>query len=1562
MRTSHAFISTALIVTASANSQLCFQENEIITTLFDPTQAVFADVDQDGDIDIISTSSPTPSMQSGKTPTLLWYENNGEIVPVFNERFLGNACCESDIIPEFRVVDFNNDGYPDVWAVVGAFFGEHVWYENQGPPSYGFTRRTTGWGGNPPLFFADLDGDGNTDIIQDNGRWFRYTGTGATHFQELIFSTGFTGAITGAADMDNDGDLDIVTNGDRLYLNDGSLIPQFTENVDICPKVGAQTYQIVDLNGDTYLDLLPTTADYFCLLNFPSNPGFFFGVGLSGASGPLTPGDIDLDGDIDLVGSGNTWLANDGADFAISFSQQPIHPSAAGPFTVRDLDGDGDIDLVNPGGSVWYRNNLIGTGIVSFNEESFVGLSPNSTPRMTEASLHDLNNDGDLDAILNREGVGIFSWFNNSTMTNLTSDARYGDIQAAIDESSEGDTLLGDPGIFDCTNILITPGHSTYIKSTGDLYLPFLTSMQSGSFEAAQGSNLDIHDLSIQPNLGGGLISPFLSGQTIRVSSLDSFPESSVSMIGDVLFAPRAYIFPFLSNPVPGVKQIQSGDLDNDGDIDTIVLSDNGLISWFAQSQQFHPWDGVQQTIPSAVSESFEVGDINGDGLLDIVGHDKGELFLFLNNGVSNGDLEPFTLQTIVAGEFFGGDIAVGDMDNDGDLDIVHGGLGSKSGGSVRLFTNNGANPPAFTATSVYSHRYFVHHINLIDLEQDGDLDILLAQDPPLNDESGIVVLTNNGTGPATFSGGGLFFYPPTAPTKVYGGDFDGDNDADILAMYPGGAAPRILLLENQYPSSGYRRRILDQQADIGNELAIGDFDSDGDLDFINDTLVYYENTGNNPAFFRKDDEYADGNGGAIHTIDYQQNGALDIARSGMQWSQNLDSGFMQFYGSIDISGDLDIKRSRLFMPDTSMGPTFFNVGGVMRIDERSELVAAVNTFEIPTLINIGALRLAIFIQPGDTFTISGDYAQFDADPSSEASGSLILHLEPNGIVGRFVVEGSAAFAGSLVLEDYPLFDVPISGEEPLVVAIEASSFETGRDQFDVYTAPVLTLQFSDGSTTQGTVIPVYNQDPGSPSTVTLVPITLEELLFTQNSFTSQGTPNDAVLADVTGGTNGLPDGKVDLIVAIPEIPGISPNGAVAIFQGAQTVNGFEMVSATLYSGPLVDAPGSVEVGYFDNDQIPDIAFANLGSNGLNNDVHFLHVDSSSPTPIIEAPLPSYNIAAGITVRDLATDQFVDAGQGLDDLLMGIQSNSGMGGAVRTIAFADLDWESCEVDVDDVDTVAPSGEGAAARGTVLADIVVTSPDSDLVTYFINTGDFENMIPIPLPTGRRPTEVLAQDLNGDGNNDLVVICNGSIGSDGVLTMVRNLGNDTFAPPVNIPLGTNNVVNPNPTSLALSDIDDDGDLDIVLVSVNDNDVRSVRVLRNISSPAGGLNFTAAADAPDQPNGTPLIVRSADLNGDSLGLADDIVVLVDPFSNIASEGAPSNSISLSGDFCPADLNSDGVLNFFDVSEFLVAFSKQEVSADFNLDGVFDFFDVSLFLTEYLGGCDSKIKNQGS
>lgn len=54
-----------------------------------------------------------------------------------------------------------------------------------------------------------------------------------------------------------------------------------------------------------------------------------------------------------------------------------------------------------------------------------------------------------------------------------------------------------------------------------------------------------------------------------------------------------------------------------------------------------------------------------------------------------------------------------------------------------------------------------------------------------------------------------------------------------------------------------------------------------------------------------------------------------------------------------------------------------------------------------------------------------------------------------------------------------------------------------------------------------------------------------------------------------------------------------------------------------------------------------------------------------------------------------------------------------------------------------------------------------------------------------------------------------------------------------------------------------------------------------------------------------------------------------------------------------CPADFNTDGSLNFFDISAYIDAYNAADPAADTNADGRIDFFDISVYLDLYNAGC---------
>ncbi|MCC5823880.1 MAG: hypothetical protein JJU44_11400 [Planctomycetes bacterium] len=54
-----------------------------------------------------------------------------------------------------------------------------------------------------------------------------------------------------------------------------------------------------------------------------------------------------------------------------------------------------------------------------------------------------------------------------------------------------------------------------------------------------------------------------------------------------------------------------------------------------------------------------------------------------------------------------------------------------------------------------------------------------------------------------------------------------------------------------------------------------------------------------------------------------------------------------------------------------------------------------------------------------------------------------------------------------------------------------------------------------------------------------------------------------------------------------------------------------------------------------------------------------------------------------------------------------------------------------------------------------------------------------------------------------------------------------------------------------------------------------------------------------------------------------------------------------------CPADINNDGQLNFFDVAAYIALFNAGDPAADINNDGQLNFFDVAAYIALFNAGC---------
>ena len=328
------------------------------------------DLDGDGDLDVVTASSTHDYID--------WYENDG------TGSFTAHQISNSLQTPrDIHATDLDRDGDVDL-LMASDEFDTIVWYENDGNEN--FTYHTLASAGQLPrsLFTVDLDQDGDTDIVSasalSGGLIAWYENNGSQSFTQHSIDTSQDGAfkIT-AADIDSDGNMDLlaaVSIDDRViwYQNNGNQ--NFTTRVISSTADGANDVSAVDMDGDGDLDVLASIRNDDTIAWFENDgtpaTGSWPQHVITSTLGTLSvvPGDMDGDGDIDIVASTSqgavpsapntfVWYENDGNQ---NFTFHLLATANTGRIAaVADIDGDHLLDVVasatgESNSPRWYQN------------------------------------------------------------------------------------------------------------------------------------------------------------------------------------------------------------------------------------------------------------------------------------------------------------------------------------------------------------------------------------------------------------------------------------------------------------------------------------------------------------------------------------------------------------------------------------------------------------------------------------------------------------------------------------------------------------------------------------------------------------------------------------------------------------------------------------------------------------------------------------------------------------------------------------------------------------------------------------------------------------------------------------------------------------------------------------------------------------------------------------------------------------------------------------------------------------------------------------------------------
>jgi len=424
-----------------------------------------------------------------------------------------------------------------------------------------------------------------------------------------------------------------------------------------------------------------------------------------------------------------------------------------------DLNGDSYPDILGvsqlDNQVFWFKNNA-GNG---FSFQAFINENADDASAVTAA---DLDNDGDFDVISASKGSSRIEWYENDGNGNfssghlitqnanlpttiITADINndgYDDIIAGYAQSDEiayfknigGGAFASELIIGTQVDIINSLAAADFNK---DGFID-IVSASKGDGKIAWIKNID----------GGGNFSDqmIISNQmpvAFSVVVADFDLDNDIDVLATSLSGDRIVLFENsdsnggfveqqdVSYRVDGPKGIVANDFDNDGDWDiAAAVSIDDDIVWFE--------NGKACFVPHQISDNHIVtsiisGDINNDGQVDVIYSEHGGIYALMNMGSG----ESFVELPIYEESYNVQTIKLNDLDNDGDLDLI---VADWLGDEFYWFKNENGDfgNPIFIDTQSGAPCY----LNVSDVDNDGDLDLMIA----ILDSQQIAVYYNDGS------------------------------------------------------------------------------------------------------------------------------------------------------------------------------------------------------------------------------------------------------------------------------------------------------------------------------------------------------------------------------------------------------------------------------------------------------------------------------------------------------------------------------------------------------------------------------------------------------------------------------------------------------------------------------------------------------------------------------------------------------------------------------------------------------------------------------------------------